>query len=224
MDDFLNDPLFSNLTLEEKNALKKYSYVRSYDKGQILFYDGDERTRLYYLGEGLIRLENDDPSASFSYIDYVSEGKFFPYGGLFSDKYYRYSAYALTAISVVYIPAKEFESIILNNKDALVDMYTHLSDVLSYHELRVRNSNTSSATDRVIQSLAIWSRDIGQLHPNRTIRIPYPLTITELGRMSGTSRETAGTIIKQLKQEGRIEYASKFLTYIDLEYFESFLN
>lgn len=224
IEEFLNDPLLARLTPDEKQSLKEHLFFRSYEKGQILFDEGDARSRVYFLCNGLIRLENTDQTASFSYIDYVSPHKFFPYGGLFSDKVYRYSAFAITAIKVIYIPTLFFEELIKGNKDTLVDMYTHLSDVLSYHELRIRNTTTSSASDRVLQALAIWGKDIGVRQADGTVKIPYKLTITELGLMSGTTRETAGAMIKELKESGHLEYSGKILHFIDPDYFSVYLE
>ncbi|WP_158589213.1 Crp/Fnr family transcriptional regulator [Atopobacter sp. AH10] len=224
IEEFLNDSLLAKLTPDEKQSLKEHLFFRSYIKGQILFDEGDARSRVYFLCDGLIRLENSDQTASYSYIDYVSPHKFFPYGGLFSDKYYRYSAFALTSIKVIYIPTAFFEELIKGNKDTLVTMYTHLSDVLSYHELRIRNTTTSSASDRVMQALAIWGKDIGVKQEDGSIKIPYKLTVTELGLMSGTTRETAGNVIKSLKEEGHLEYSGKILHFIDPDYFSIYLD
>lgn len=221
---FLDDPLLNHLSPLEKEKLREHSYYRTYAKGQILFDNGDARDRIYFLCSGLIRIESDDQEAEFTYIDYISGRQFFPYGGLFKDKSYRYGAEALTPIEVIYIPTTFFESFVKDNQNFLIDMYIHLSDVLYYHELRVRHTTTSSATDHVMQSLAIWCRDLGVTQDQDKRGIDYPLTIIELARMSGTTRETASRVVAQLKKEGKLSYRQKLFTFEDIPYFEKFLD
>lgn len=218
-----NEPIFSCLSEQEFDTISKHLFLRQYKKGQILFYEGDKRDRVFYLMSGLIRLEKNDPTANFTYIDYVKHNTFFPYGGLFTDEFYGYTAYAATDITIYYIPASVFEDIVLGNKQQLLFIYKNLSRVLSYHEIRIRNTITPSATERIIQALAIWMIDLGEEQPDGTIRIPYPLTIIELSKMSGTTRETTGTVIKSLKQEKKINYERKCLTYLDINYFKEYL-
>ena len=45
--------------LEEENQqrLKEHIYCRTYKKGQVLFYEGDVRDRIFLVIEGLVRIE-----------------------------------------------------------------------------------------------------------------------------------------------------------------------
>lgn len=224
MNDLHLEPIFSRLSEDEFLRIKRHLYLREYKKGQVLFYEGDHRDRVYYLYSGLIRLEKNDPSANFSYIDYVKHNTFFPYGGLFTDDDYSYTAYAATDIEIFYISSKIFEEVVLGNKQQLLYIYKNLSRVLSYHEIRIRNTTTPRATERIVQALAIWMEDLGEENEDGTITIPYPLTIIELAKMSGTTRETTGTVVKSLKEDKLINYEKKLFTYLDVEHFHEYLT
>lgn len=222
--DLHTEPIFSCLSQEEFSFLSSHIFLRQYKKGQILFYEGDARDRVFYLHAGLIRLEKNDPSANFCYIDYVKHNTFFPYGGLFTDEAYSYTAYAATDIVLYYVPASIFEEVVLGNKQQLLFIYKNLSRVLSYHEIRIRNTITPSASERIIQALAIWMEDLGEENEDGTITIPYPLTIIELAKMSGTTRETAGAVVKSLKADKAINYERKKFTFIDVNHFKDYLS
>ncbi|MGZ7228839.1 helix-turn-helix domain-containing protein, partial [Streptococcus pyogenes] len=43
--------------------------------------------------------------------------------------------------------------------------------------------------------------------------------IQELSRLAATTRETASHVLKKLKEEKRIAYSHKKLTYLDTDYF-----
>ncbi len=218
------EPVFSCLSDEEFQRIASHIFLRNYKKGQILFYEGDKRDRVFYLQDGLIRLEKNDPSANFCYIDYVKHNTFFPYGGLFTDEAYAYTAYAATNITIYYVPASIFEEVVLGNKQQLLFIYKNLSRVLSYHEIRIRNTITPSASERIVQALAIWMTDLAEDNDDGSKTIPYPLTIIELAKMSGTTRETAGTVVKSLKEDGLIKYERKKFTFVDVDHFETYLS
>ena len=79
---------FEHLTEEEFQLLKANVLLRSYKKGQVLFDEGDARDRLYYVIEGLVRIERYDESATYYYYDYVSNNSVFPLGGVFEAEVY----------------------------------------------------------------------------------------------------------------------------------------
>lgn len=211
---------FSDLEFEE---LQSNLYMRHYKKGQILFDEGDQRERIYFLKKGLVRLERYDASATFSYFDYVKTERLFPYGGMFTDKEYHYSAYAVTDIDLYYIPMQVFEKVVLQNKEQMIYICTRLSKLLLNHEVRLQNCVTSSATDRVIQTIGILMDKLGEPITPELIEIPYPITLKELASLSGTTRETVGHTMKKLKEEQKIEYHHKIFVFLDSDYFKDHL-
>ena len=49
--------------------------------------------------------------------------------------------------------------------------------------------------------------------------IPYTWTIIQLAEVAGTTRETAGKVIKRLTEEERINYGRKQIEILDADYF-----
>lgn len=215
-------PVFANFTESEFNCLKKHLYLRSYKKGQVLFDEGDKREKLFYLKKGLVRIERFDKSASFQYIDYNNPDTLFPYGGLFSDENYHYSAYAATDIELYYLPTDSFEQQALYNPEQLVFLYKKISVILRQQEKRIQYLAVSSATSRIINTLLFLMENLGKHITPKLIEIPYPITINEIADISGCSRETVGSIIKQLKENHHLEYEHKQFTFINPTYFKSY--
>ncbi|WP_054701191.1 Crp/Fnr family transcriptional regulator [Secundilactobacillus odoratitofui] len=77
-------PEFSALSSAEFDQLTTTLRIKSFGKGQVLFDQGDTRDRLYYVLEGVVRLERLDETGNFPFINYVSPYKAFPYRGFFS--------------------------------------------------------------------------------------------------------------------------------------------
>lgn len=208
-------PAFENFTDEEFQHLADNFYERSYKRGQILFNEGDPRTRVYFVLEGIVRLERYDANAAFSYFDYVKRRTLFPYGGMFKDPEYHYSAQALSDISVFYIPTEVFEANCIDNPKQLIFMYKKMSKILMEHEVRIQNCIASSANDRVIQTLEYLRSNLAIADDSAGHEvIPYPITLNELAINSGTTRETAGHVIKKMKSEKKIRYENKIFVFL----------
>ncbi|BBM13596.1 Transcriptional regulator ArcR [Enterococcus mundtii 1A] len=206
-------PDFEHFTDEEFEEIKEQTVLRSYKKGQVLFDEGDERQRFYVLTEGLIRLERYDESATYYYYDYVTANNLFPMSGIFEEEPYTYTAQAMTDIETFYFPVACYEKIVKNNPNQLIYMIQKLGKVVQMHELRIQIGLTSSAFDRVKQNLFVLKEELGIPTEDGHISIPYPITLKELAVNSGTTRETAGQVIKQLKDSGLVNYDKKRFTF-----------
>ncbi len=82
--------------------------------------------------------------------------------------------------------------------------------------MKIQKGIISNTYDRVITSLAILFSDLAERN-QRTgeIELASPVTITDISTMSGTTRETTSSIIKQLVQSKLIRYNHKRLIFLD---------
>jgi len=195
-----NNKIFEAFTDLEFKQLQREMRLRKYKKGQVLFNEGDHRNKVFYLLKGLVKLERYDESALYMYTDYVKQEKLFPYGELFADGVYRYTAYAMTDIELFYIPAKLFEEVLAGNARQLLYFYRHLTNILIEHEERIQFLVGSTASSRIIKALAFLMEELGEEKTKIGLTVPYPITVCEIATISGCSRETVGNKIKQLKK------------------------
>lgn len=164
---------------------------------------------------GYFKVEQSDQSGTFTYTDFIRHGTIFPYGGLFTDDYYHFSVVAMTDVTYFYFPVDLFEDYSLENRLQMKHLYSKMSKLLELHELRVRNLITSSASSRVIQSLAILLVEMGK----DSNTLPFQLTTTDIAQISGTTRETVSHVLRDLKKQELITIKGKYLTYLDKDYF-----
>ncbi|MBS4161953.1 Crp/Fnr family transcriptional regulator, partial [Klebsiella pneumoniae] len=161
--------LFASLNKKELENIKQFIYWRTYHKGQILFMEDDPRERMYLLLDGFIKLEKTNATGSMFYTDYVRPHTLFPFGGLFRDEHYHYSAEALTDIELYYIPMNIFEDLVRENKSLLFDVLNQLSDILALHEERLKRITLSHAHERVTQAIYYLTESLGPKEKNSTI-------------------------------------------------------
>lgn len=214
--------IFEAFTDMEFKQLQREMRLRKYKKGQVLFNEGDHRDKVFYLLKGLVKLERYDESALYMYTDYVKQEKLFPYGELFAEGVFRYTAYAMTDIELYYIPAKLFEEVLSGNRRQLLYFYKRLTNILKEHEERIQFLVGSTAGSRIIKALAFLMDELGELNTTSDIIVPYPITVCEIATISGCSRETVGNKIKQLKELGKLEHQQKILMFKDSDYFRNY--
>lgn len=200
---------FASFTDSEFEQLAQQMQVKTFAKGQVLFDQGDPRTRFYYVLDGVVRLERVDETGSFPFINYVSPHKAFPYRGMFVGETYTYAAMAMTAITIATFPMPVFETLLRENKQMMVCLISQMGQIINDDENRLQRMVTSSATHRVKQALMLIAEDLGTRNESDKTTIPYPITLKEIARVSGTTRETAGQVVSKLVDEGVVVYQHK---------------
>lgn len=208
---------FKELNREEFDLLASKMVFRQASANHILFFEGDPRDRLFILLDGYVKLEQADQSGQFLYMDYVKSPTLFPYSCLFIDKEYPFTATSISPISYIFLPLDLYETCAANNLQQMKFLYRKLAKIFYQHELRIRNTITSSAKERVIQSLALLHHEFVADTEENTL--PFAITTIDLAQMSGTTRETVSHVLKELRQNGLIHYRSKSLTFLDKDYF-----
>lgn len=179
-------------------------------KGQVLFFEGDRRDRLFISKEGYLKLEQYDPTASFSYIQYVDQEELFPLAGLFDEETYRYTATAITDLEYYVIPLDLFEPYSKGMNQQLLYLYRSISKNLEFHELRLRNTSIAGAKERVQQALSILCYQFCQENE----RLPFPISSIDLSKFAATTRESVYQTMKDLKAREYLEYQGKQLVFL----------
>ena len=212
-----NHPSFEHLPVEYFDQIAKKTRFRKIPKGQIFFYAGDRREYLFVLFKGYARIEQYDETDTFSYLDYIREGGAFPFGDIFQNDYYHYTAIAVTDLEYFLIPMDLYEQTALKCPEQLMYICKKLSRILTFQEMRLRNAMSSRASERVEQILGLLFWDM--CRRDQLVTLPFEMHIQEISRLAATTRETASHVMKQLKKDKRIAYAHKKLTFLDVDYF-----
>jgi len=215
---------FQYLSAQDIKKLNDVCLVRHYKKGQVLFDPGDERNHMFFLKSGVIRLEKTDSTDSFSYLDFVKPKTVIPKTGLFQDAKYSLSGIAYTDIEIVLIPTKIYEEIIGKNSSQLIQLINDQSDIMKLQVVKIQKSNMSNSYYRVVTTLAIIFNNLGEVqYPTKIVTVPCPITINDVAKSSGTTRETASGVIKQLIKAKQIKYNRKYFSFLDIDFFKNIL-
>ncbi|MGP6139271.1 MULTISPECIES: Crp/Fnr family transcriptional regulator [unclassified Jeotgalibaca] len=217
------EEFFRRFSNEEILTIASTSIFHQYQKGQIIFFQEDPNQYAYYLFKGLIKLEKMDDSGEYAYVDYVSDHTFFPYGGVLRGKYYNYTGYAQTDVDLMLIPQAVINDLVKQNAEQLIFMYQQATKIIRFLEKRIQMTTIPNATQKVIHTLAIWMEDLSLERGNKRI-INYPMTISDLGIVAGTTRETASRVVKMLTEEKKISMTRKSVEYLDVPFFQKIIE
>ena len=216
---------FRHLSDQDIQKLREIGVPHTYKKGQVLYDFGDERLYMYFLVSGVIRFEKTDDTGTFNYLHFKKAKCLLSYLDLFSNEPYFVSAIAHNDIEVISIPTKLFEEIISNNTLQLVYSLTQQSALLRTQILKVQKGILNNTNYRVTTTLAIIYKELGEKqYPQGHVTVPCPITVNDIARASGTTRETTSTVIKKLTVAKKIDYRRKYITFLDTNFFNEILN
>lgn len=216
---------FMYLSQQDITKIQEVSMTRSYKKGQVLFYEGDARANLYFLISGILRLERNDYTGRFSYLHFEKPKVLVPKIGMFLDKTYNISAIAHTDIKITSIPTKIYEEILTYNNKQLIALIQEQSEIMKSQILKIQKSTANDTEKRVEVTLAILYEKLGEIqYPQKTVHLPFSITINDIARASGASRETTSIILKKLCSLNKINYKQKTLIFNDKDYFNNIID
>lgn len=208
------------LTEKERESFMQTVRSFSYKKGQVLFYDQDKRTTLYFLIKGTVKFELVDSTGEHLYLEWLKQKQLFPLIGLLQDTYYSFSAIAHTDVEVIRFSVSSYEELLARNQELLRMCMNQQSNWLKLYMKKLQKGVSCDTYTRVAITLASLYHTVGV--KNR--QLGCLITIKEIAKASGTTRETASSVLKRMKRNGKIDYRQKKLTFLDQEYFLALLE
>ncbi|WP_321386631.1 Crp/Fnr family transcriptional regulator [uncultured Enterococcus sp.] len=170
------------------------------------------------MNKGLIRIERLDDTASYNFLEFISEKQPFPLLDMFESEKYYFSAVAVTDIEVCYVSSAIFEKVVQLDLEQLRLFNSDLNSLVKKQMRRIQYCVTSKAKERVKNTLSILMEDLGERVDDKIV-IPHPILINDISKYSGTTRETVGHTIRELVKGKKITYKYKELVFIDIDYF-----
>lgn len=210
-------PEFSPLDDKYVHQLLDEMKVKQYHRGQILFDQGDTRDKFYFLIEGVAKSFHWDKNGDEQLYLYIRPNKGFPYIGLFEDDRYAYTVQTMTDVKIAEFSMPIYEQVLRENPELMVNAVKEMSQIINTSETQLQRMVTTSARCRVANAILFIGQQIGDLQEDDTILIPYPITIVELSKVSGTTRETTSQMVQKLVSENKIQYNRKYFKILELD-------
>lgn len=196
-------PFFRGLSLDDRLVLAAVSSVRSYDRGEVLFGEGDPSDALFVIVDGLVKIVKLMPTGKELILEIFAAGD--PVGAvaLFAGHAFPASARAIEPSRCLVTPRSAFFRLLESNASFVRGLLAGLT--LRQLELTSRLAELAGA--RVEERLARWLLRKGEelaRHEHGGVFIPLALSRQELADMTGTTIETAIRVMSRWAKSGLV--------------------
>lgn len=181
-----------------------------FSKGESLFKQGTIAPHIIYLKEGMAKLylEHRDRKQPLC----IEKKGFLGLESMYNDKYYQYSAVALTDAEVCLIEIDTLKEAIGSSTDLAIRVITDINTRSKYIYQRFLTLTQKQGPGRVADVLLCFT---DRIFLSDTFELPC--TRKEIAEMASLSLESLSRILKEFKDEGIVEAESKNIHVTDIE-------
>lgn len=178
-------------------------------KGNIIFYQGDQPDRIYFIKEGFVKLYKMSEEGKDTVIYLYGPGSILGVRALTSeDERLRHSAEAITDVEIITMGRREYLLLALEHPEYIVDLLHVFIERLNYTERKLEGFILTDATARVANFLADCAKRFGTLPP---------LTHQLIADFVGSFRETVTVALNRLQKEKILKVERGKITILNLK-------
>ena len=198
-----NVPIFKDLELNELKKINKLVKHKTYQKGELIFMEGEIGKNIYILNSGRIKLTKTDKKGKEYILQLLNEGQFFGEFILFKEEKLSSTAEALTDCELCLLRKNDLEDLILHNPKISYRLLGALSSRLKKAEDAIESLALKNAKQKTIRLLVDLAKDEGK-KVKKGIKVKLPLSREGLANFSGMTQETLSRKLSQLEDENVI--------------------
>jgi len=191
-------PMLAALSAEDREELAPLCRMRGYDKGDVIFREGEPADRIHFVHIGRVKIVKAAGGRDII-LEILGPGE--PVGAVavFENRPFPASAITLEPSGILSIPEREFFALLENRPR----MMRHVLAGLTYRLMMVNKRMadlTGSAEQRAARLFLTLADRVGLTTPNGT-RVPLTLSRQEIADLIGTTLETAIRLMSRWQKE-----------------------
>jgi len=218
-------PYFAELDAANPSLLElaKFAREEKYERGQLIFMEGEMCQGLYYLFEGQIRIFKSEPGGREQILRIVGAGETFNEVALLDGKSLPASAEALTNSIVWLIPTEAVLKLLdLEPKVARAIMMNLANQLRQLTDL-VAEISLKQVTARIARLLLEQAQSSPILGIGISKNVTSQFTQQQMASMAGTVREMVGRALRTLQKAGAIKAYRGHIIILDQDKLKRFL-
>ncbi|MGI6129594.1 MAG: Crp/Fnr family transcriptional regulator [bacterium] len=196
-------PIFSSLNpagLLELNSLIEH---REYQKGELLFSQGDPGSYLYIVRSGRIKLYTVSVEGRQQILRILEQGDFFGELALFQNTRQSCYAEAMDSSGICLLPQQGFKTLLREKPEIALSLLDAMSARLAQAEEFISDLTLKNVEERLVSWLLVMAQK--GVPTSQGVRITLDLTREELAHLLGTTIETVSRRLNALQTEGIIK-------------------
>lgn len=201
--------LCKELNEQELNSLAEIVFIRTVDKGEILFFQGDPANGFYTLLSGLIRIYKSSPEGKEYTLHTIRPGQMFAEAAIFGGKLFPANCIALEESVVAFFPKDRFVNLIADSPQISLKMISALSGFVRDFNQQIENLSLKEVSARLALFLLRQAKASGQS------KIVLKTSKSELASSLGTISETLSRNFRKMKESGVIDINGNGISILD---------
>lgn len=208
-------PLFATLTDGERRALSTRITKRHFNRGELLFQEGDPCSGLFLIASGKVRIFKLSSSGREQTLAIEGSGSSFAEIPIFDGGKYPASASALEDSEVLFISRKDFQNYCREHPEVALKVLAVVGTRLRRLVGIIEDLSFTTVRQRLISLLLRLAQEEGTW-ANEDVRIELAKTHQDLAAELGTVRELVSRNLSRLQAEGFIEVEGRTIIVKDL--------
>lgn len=215
-DPLFGRPLFATLSNETALALRSEMTEQEFDKGAVIFSEGDPGDRLYLLLSGRVTLGQRSQDGREALIAVLGEGEMFGELSLFDPGPRASTATAITPVKVASMSRARLRPWITQHPEVAEALLQALAERLRAANRALADLVFVDVPGRVAKVLVRLADRFGDREGDAYV-VHHELTQEELARLVGASRETVNKALADFATRQWIRLESRGVVLLDIE-------
>jgi CRP-like cAMP-binding protein len=209
-------PMFEHLAQEDLTHLSGLLQQRRYNKGEVIFHQGDVGTALFIVRKGEVSIRLSSAEGKEVILALLSRSDAFGELALLDGEPRSTDAVALEETHLLSLHQEDFRRFLAERPQVAMGLLAVLSRMVRRVTQLVHDSAFLDARARLARTLLDLARTQGQPAAEGGILIPKR-TQAELANLCGVTRESANKWLRFYIREGLLTYENGQLTIVDPE-------
>lgn len=201
--------LFAGMDDDQAARLAETASVRSVDKGEIIFHDGEKADGFYSVISGKVRIYRSSPTGKEQIIHVFGPGRAFGEVPMFQGADFPASAQALAKGKVLYFPRDAFGRMMASDPDLAMATIGLLAARLRSLVNQVSALSLKEVPARLATYLLLLKSS------QKTDSLELDLPKGQIASYLGTIQETFSRILRKMSEQGLIEVHGRQVTILD---------
>lgn len=214
-------PIFELLSEEELESVINIRQHMNLKKGETLFLEGEEVSKLFIISDGMIKITKNTAAGKEQIINILTVGDFLGENNILGDPHpSNVSATAVKNTNLCTISREDLKEILFKNPSISLKFLSELNKRLVEVQNLTSNLSNNNPELKIACMLLEFADKYGQ-EVNGKVEIKLPLNREEMANYCGIARETLSRKLSLLEKEGMIEIVgTKKILINDLELLE----
>jgi CRP-like cAMP-binding protein len=218
--DFLEDTqIFQGLPPEQLAAIAQLARPRPYDKGEIVFHQGDEGNGFFLVQSGRIKVFQVSPGGREQILHVFGPGDHFAEVPVFDGKCFPASAAALEFTEVLFFPREFFLDLLEQQPTLTINMLKGFARHLRRFSQLVDTLSLQEVPGRLAAYLLTLSEKA-----NNADQVELDLNKSQLAARLGTVPETLSRVFYRLNRDGILDVDGSRVTVLDRDKLQALMG